>query len=197
MSTLLPGFQSLSNLVIRKFCTAMPTSQIIFLLTCLLLVPMLHESTLNYHKLEDTFSLAKNTTVKYYNKVKKKTTPLSENLSNTVWQIHVWPLSVNHWKVPVRKMAISFASFLSTSQNNKFVWPESSEQPGASSDLYPGPQVLLTMFSARQSPRWERGKPSRGWASTSRPWRPYSSHTACWKALLTVLGVSIQNDRQN
>lgn len=118
MSTLLPGFQSLSNVVIRKFCTAMPTSQIIFLLTCLLLVPVLHESTLNYHKLEDTFSLAKNTTVKYYNKVKKKTTPLSENLSNTVWQIHVRPLSVNHRKVPIRKMAISFASFLS---NHKII----------------------------------------------------------------------------
>lgn len=38
VSTLLPGFQSLPNLVILKFCPAMPTSQITLRVTCLHLV---------------------------------------------------------------------------------------------------------------------------------------------------------------
>lgn len=38
VSTLLPGFQSLPNLVILKFCPAMPTSQITLRATCLHLV---------------------------------------------------------------------------------------------------------------------------------------------------------------
>lgn len=125
---------------------------------------MLHYTILHYHKLEDTLSLAKNAIAKYYNKVKRKTTfPLSENLSNTGQQAHLWPLSLNGQKIPTRKLVISFPSFLSISQSNK-IWSKSSEQPGAFSDLYPGPQIPLTsVFNLNRLRAGREGNQNTRW----------------------------------
>ena len=168
-STLLPGFQSQPNLGHSKILsshanfTNPPPSD-----TCL--------SASGIHPLPCTFSSARNTVVKYYNKIMRKIPfPLSENLSNSDQQAHLWPPCTNHRNKTARSWP-PHCTFLSRSQNKicptqefRTTWCFLRSLSRASIPSY-RVSSLDTTVSGRE------GEPTEV-ASISRPHRPYSCHS--------------------